>query len=75
MADPCGKKDCQETDCKTYEAALDVMKLLSTRGLTMSEAAVVARYAGYSILMQCPPEHKQELHDWIVSGIGKAVEQ
>ena len=53
----------------------EIMTLMHQNDLNISEAGIVARDIGYSVLMQCPSERKQELHDWIVSGIGKAVEQ
>lgn len=73
MSEECSDHECR--DCKAKTIAQEVMTMMAKDDLSVSEAAIVARDIGYSILMQCPPEHKQELHDWIVSGIGKAVEQ
>ena len=74
-AEDCSDKDCGDSDCRAKQVAQEVITLMSQRGLNISDAGMVARDLGYSVLMQCPPERRQELHDWIVSGIGRAVEQ
>lgn len=70
MSDGCGHESC-----KAAEVAQEVMTLLAKNNLSIHEAAIVARDIGYSVLMQCPAEHKIELGRWIVAGIEKAVEQ